>query len=374
MIREIIAKSILRRHKRIDSWFLSSYAINLYRGCTHNCVYCDGRDEKYQVEGEFGRDIAIKTNALELLDKELDPKRKRKPFDNGFFMVCGGVSDSYQPFEKKYRLSRNTLELLFKYGHPVHMLTKSTLIERDLELLQRINMQNKAIVSFSFSSVDDKISKLVEPGVSSPSQRLATIKKFKEAGIMCGIYLMPVIPFVTDTYEMIDQTVAKAKGAGADFVIFSGMTLKKGRQKAHYMKFLNQYFPELIPRYVQIYPDGNPWGAPKSDYAFSIEKIFDNVATNHGMPKRIPSTVFRPFVSRSELVTLILEQLDYLVKLKGKKSPYGHAAYSLSNIDKPIETLSTGELHDMRGIGPVTAKFIREIIETGRCRFYENML
>ncbi len=374
MIKEIAAKSILRKHKKIDSWFLSSYSINLYRGCMHNCVYCDGRNEKYQVEGEFGSDIIIKSNALELLDKELDPKGKRKPFANGFMVVCSGVSDSYQPLENINKLTRNTLELLYKYKHPVHILTKSTLIERDIDLLQKINLQNRAIVSFSFSSVDDKISKLLEPGVPVPSQRLETIKKFKEVGIYCGIYLMPVVPFITDTYEMIEQAVIKAKDAGVDFIIFGGMTLKEGRQKDYFMSFLKQHFPEQMSNYEKIHSDNNSWGSPDSKYMISIEKNFYNISTKYNIPKRIPSKIFQSLVSQSELVALILEQLDYLVKLKGNKSPYGYAAYSLSKINKQIETLSSEELLGIKGVGPVTAKIIQEIMKTGRCSYYEKML
>ena len=138
-VREIQAKSVLRKQKKIDSWFISHYGMNLYRGCTHDCAYCDGRTEGYYVEGEFGRDVAVKVNALEILNRELDPKRKRKPLKKGYFMVGGGVGDSYQPLEQKYRLTRNTLVLLEKYGFPVHILTKSTRVKRDMDILQRIN-------------------------------------------------------------------------------------------------------------------------------------------------------------------------------------------------------------------------------------------
>ncbi|MBN2039207.1 MAG: radical SAM protein [Spirochaetes bacterium] len=374
MIKEITAKSILRRYKKIDSWFISSYSINLYRGCTHNCVYCDGRNEKYQVEGEYGRDIEIKINALELLEKELDPARKRKPFGNGFMVVCGGVSDSYQPFEEKYMMSRRTLELIYKYNHPVHILTKSTLVERDIDLFKKINEQNKAIVSFSFSSVNDEISRLLEPGVPSPSQRLNTIKRFKDAGLTCGMYLMPVVPFITDSSEMIEQSVTKAKETGIDFIIFGGMTLKEGRQKDYFMNFLNKHFPQHTSAYEKIYSGNTTWGAPNPEYVFPAQEVFDTAATRFKVPKRIPSSVFKSLVSTDELVILILEQLDYLSKLKNKNSPYGYAAYSLSRIDKPIESLPIAELQEIKGIGPVTAKIVREIIETGKCGYYENLL
>ena len=374
MIKETVAKSILRKSKKIDSWFLSSYSINPFRGCTHNCVYCDGRYEKYNVEGDFSNDIVIKTNTVELLNKELNPAKKRKPFNNGLVMICSGVSDAYQPLEKNYEISRKTLELLLKYKHPAHILTKSSLIERDLDLLQKINNQNKAIVSFSFSSTCDKTSKLLEPGVSLPSKRLKAIKKFKESGISCGMYLMPVVPYITDTYEILEETIIKAKESGVDFIIFGGMTLKEGRQKDYFMDFISNNYPLLKSKYEHLYSSNNQYGGPNNNYADSLNKMFDTIASKHKMPKRIPSSIFKSFVSTSELVILILEQLDYLCKLKGFNSPYGYSAYSLSQLKTPIEDLFPEELLTIKGIGQVTAKLIKEIIDTKDCKYYNQLL
>lgn len=374
MIKEITAKSILRKQKRIDSWFLCSYGINLYRGCTHNCVYCDGRDEKYQVEGDFGSEISIKTNAIELLEHELDPSRKRKPMSNGFMFVCGGVSDSYQHFEKQYGLTRKTLELLHRFGHPVHMLTKSTLIERDLGLLNEIRKSRGAVVSFSFSTVDDSLGRKLEPGVPPPSARLETIKRFKDAGFSCGMYLMPVVPFITDSVEMIEQSVAAAKTAGVDFIVFSGMTLKPGRQKDYFKRFLNNSFPELVPRYDQLYSNNSPWGEPAGGDASGIEKLFVNAASKYRMPKRMPLGIWAPLVSRTEQILLMLDQLGYLADLKGLNNPYTQAGWSLSKSEVPIETLSSEDLCKFSGVGVFTAKLIHEITETGSCGYYEKLL
>jgi len=133
--------------------------MNLYRGCSHNCTYCVGRAEGYYVEGEFGSDVSVKINALEVLHRELDPKRKRTPLKPGYMLVGGGVGDSYQPIEEKYALTRKTLSLLYEKKLPIHILTKSTLVKRDIDIIEKINETNKAIVSFSFSSTDEKISK-----------------------------------------------------------------------------------------------------------------------------------------------------------------------------------------------------------------------
>ena len=145
-IIEIQAKSILRKYKRIDSWFISRYGMNLYRGCVHNCLYCDGRAEKYQVEGEFGTEVRVKTNAPEILTRELDPARKRKPLKRCFMMIGGGVGDSYQPPDVSYQLSRKILEIIERYGWPVHLLTKSTGVLRDLDVLRRIQQHYPVII------------------------------------------------------------------------------------------------------------------------------------------------------------------------------------------------------------------------------------
>ena len=124
IIREITAKTILIKPKKFESWFLGGYGMNLYRGCLHNCAYCDGRSERYNVDGDFGNEITVKINAEQLLHRELNPIRKRKPMNGGFIFLGGGVGDAYQNVEIKYKLARKALEKIHQYNHPVHILTK----------------------------------------------------------------------------------------------------------------------------------------------------------------------------------------------------------------------------------------------------------
>ena len=369
-VKEIQAKSILRKHKHIDSWFVSKYGMNLYRGCTHNCVYCDGRAEKYNVDGVFGQDVAVKTNALDLLRKELDPSRSK--LDPGYIMVGGGVGDSYQPIEKQYRLTRKTLELLDHYNFPINILTKSTLVERDIDIIKKINENKRAIVNFSFSSVDENVSSIFEPGVPIPENRLETIKKFKEEGIACGMFLMPVIPFITDSPKFLEESIKKAKKAGVDFIIFSGMTLKTGRQSNYFYNVLKENYPDLLVEYNNIY-QGDKWGSAKPEYYESINKTFSFLIKEYRIPPRIPSFLFKDFLKENDLVTVILEQLDYLCKLKNRNSPYRYAAYSISKLDKPISSIRN-KLQELKGVGPTTEKIILEIIDTGTSTYYEKLL
>ena len=372
-ISEIKAKSILLKRKRIDSWFISRYGMNLYRGCTHNCVYCDGRSEGYYVEGNFGEDVKVKVNAIDVLRKELfKDKNFKGKFKQGYIMLGGGVGDSYQPVEKKYNLTKNTLELIGNYNCPVHILTKSTLVKRDLEILKKINDKTKAIVSMSFSSVDDETSKIFEPGVPTPSERLEVLSKFKKEGISCGMFLLPVIPFVTDKPSLIEKSIKKASEIGLDFVIFGGMTLKKGRQKDYFMNVFEKNYPDLLVNYSNIYKD-DKWGNATSEYYKSLNNTFSYISRKYRINKRIPPHLFKDFLSENDLITIILEHMDYLLKLKGKKSPYGYAAYSISQIKKPLSSMKYN-LRKIKGVGQVTERIIWEILDTGNCKYYEKLL
>lgn len=371
-VSEIKAKSMLRKHKRMDSWFISRCGMNLYRGCAHNCVYCDGRSEGYYVEGDFGRDVSVKTNAAEILRRELDPKRKRVPFKPGFILLGGGVGDSYQPLEKKYCLSRKALELMVEFNHPVHVLTKSTLVTRDIDLLKEINRKSRAIVSFSFSSADDELSSLFEPHVPTPTERLKAITFLKTEGIACGLFLIPVIPFITDARALVDETIRKAKNAGVDFIIFGGMTLKEGRQKKYFYHELEKNYPDLLSEYNKIYR-GNKWGQASGRYYTAVNRLISDIAGKHNVPKRMPPEFYSDILDDNDLAAVVLEHIDYLLNLKGEKSPFGYAAYSISQLKEPLSSKKE-DLTGLKGVGRVTERIILEILETRRSTYLEKLL
>ena len=367
-IQEIKAKSILLKRRKIDSWFVSRYGMNLYRGCTHSCVYCDGRSERYRVEGVFGENVAVKTNAVEVLRKELKPIGRRVKLKPGYIMIGGGVGDSYQPVEEKYRLTRRTLQLLCEYRWPVHILTKSTLVKRDMDLIRRINQQNRAIVSFSFSSANDEVSAIYEPNVPSPSERLKTLAEFKKEGIACGMFLLPVIPYITDTPEMIVETLRKAREVGVDFVVFGGMTLKVGRQKDYFYKVLRENCPELMARYKEIY-EVNEWGQATHAYYSSINSVFNQTAKRFKLKRRMPPTFYRDILWENDLVVVMLEQLDYFLRSEGKRSSFGYAAYSISKLNTPLSALKS-RLRTISGVGEKAEQIILEILKTKRSTYY----
>ena len=371
-ITEIEAKSVLRRHRKIDSWFVSHYGMNLYRGCFHNCIYCDGRAEGYYVSGEFGEDVAVKVNAIEVLRRELDPKRRRKPLSRSYIMLGGGVGDSYQPIEKKYQLTRRALQLVHESGFPVHVLTKSTLVTRDVDILKEINEQSRAIVSFSFSSTDDRTSAIVEPRVPSPSERLDALRFFKGEGIACGMYLLPVIPRVTDTREFLEDAVMKASAAGVDFIIFGAMTLKEGRQKDYFAETIQDHYPQLAADYRRIYR-GSKWGEPAQEYVDSLNGTFGAIAKRYKMPIRMPPALYQGILGENDLVVVILEHIDYLLRMEGQRLPFGRAAYSISQVAEPLSELK-GKLREVKGVGEETERIVLEILETGKSSYHEQLL
>jgi DNA repair photolyase len=346
--------------------------MNLYRGCLHNCTYCDGRAEGYYVEGEFGRDISVKINAPEILRRELDPGRRRKPLKGGYFLLGGGVGDSYQPLEETYRLTRQALELMAEFNYPVQILTKSTLVRRDLDLLGRINRRSRALVCFSVSSVDERISRIYEPGVPSPAERLEALKGIKALGIPCALFLLPVIPFVTDTEQLIDAALQAATDVGVDYLIFGGMTLKQGRQSEYFLRHLARHHADYLDEYGKIYR-ADPWGQATAEYYRRLHERFRSIAGKYNLPLRMPPQLFSDLLDERDRVVVILDQMDYLFRMQGKASAYGSAARAVARLEEPIRD----QFRSAKPLPGITGKaraLIAEILATGSAEQYEQML
>jgi len=296
--------------RKIDSWFLAGCGMNLYRGCGHDCSYCDGRAEKYQVQGRFGSDIQVKMNAVELLRRELRLESAGQSElwpgarcrHGGFVLLGGGVGDSYQPAERHYSLARRVLELFAENAIPVHVLTKSTLVLRDADILERIARSAGALVSFSLSSADDELSSVFEPGAAPPSERLRAVAALRSRGINAGVFLVPVLPFLTDSAQSLDESVAAAAAAGAMYVVFGGMTLKPGKQKDHYLETLSQVRPDLVARCRELYaaPESERWGNAPGAYYATVNRDFAKAAQRHSMPIRIPLTLAAELLDSQE--------------------------------------------------------------------------
>lgn len=245
MIKEIQAKTILSHSKAPDPWFGIQYTMNLYRGCQHQCIYCDSRSECYQIE-DFN-DTLVKVNALELLRKELPGKRVKGT------VGTGSMNDPYAPVEIQYQLTRGALKLFVEYGFPVHVLTKSKLVTRDVDLLRQIEQDTQALVSFTITTCDDALGKKLEPGAALVSDRLAAMRFLTDCGIKVGVLLMPVLPFIEDNWENVRSIVELAHAHGAGWILAAfGMTQRKGSQE-YYLRQLEHLFPGVKEKHLQAF-------------------------------------------------------------------------------------------------------------------------
>lgn len=368
-VEELTAKSLLRVLQKIDSWFLSRAGMNFYRGCAHDCVYCDGRAEKYNVSGEFASDIGVKTNAIALLEAEL-AKMAMRGIEDGFFVIGGGVGDAYQPSEKEYEFARKALTIFHARSLPVHVLTKSTLVFRDIDILCDINAKKRALVSASFSSIDDAVSAHFEPGVPPPSKRLAMLAEVKKRGLSAGLYLMPLIPAITDSQEMIDAVFARAKDIGVDFIMAGGLTLKDGRQREYFNRTIHDLYPHTENEYRMLYR-GDIYGMAYGGYYASLNARILAAAQKYSMPIRIPRSVWPPLSINSRVI-LMLEHIDYYRQCMGTKPSLVFAAQAVGTLKGSLRELT--DVAMLNNVSDEAASVIREILDTGTSALYNNYL
>ena len=266
MITQITSKTILNHVKQPDTWFGLKYNMNLYRGCQHQCVYCDSRSECYRIKN-FA-DIQVKVNSLELLDDVLP--RKRILGTIGF----GAMNDLYMPIEREYKLARGALKIISHHGFPVHILTKSDLVQRDIDLLADIS-KVYAAVSFTITTADDELAAKLEPGAPQPSARYRVMRKLSDAGILTGVTMMPILPFLEDTKENIGEIVQQARDSGARYIIPAfGVSLRPGSRDYFYQK-LDRLFPGVKEKYIKEFGDSYQCSAPNWHdlNAFFFEEI-----------------------------------------------------------------------------------------------------
>ena len=248
--------------------------MNLYRGCQHGCIYCDSRSLCYHMNHRF-EDVAVKKNGVELL--ELALKRKRRPC----MIATGSMSDPYTPIEAELGLTRRALEVIERYGCGISILTKSDLILRDLDILRRINLRAKAVAQLTLTTMDDKLCRMIEPGVCPTSRRIEVLKAFQKAGIPTVVWLCPILPWLNDTEENIRGIVESCADAGVKGIIHFGMglTLRDGSRE-HYYSHLDRQFPGLKERTVRTYGSAYELRSP---HAQELEELFHRLCQRHGI-------------------------------------------------------------------------------------------
>ena len=256
----------------------SNNGMNIYRGCTHGCIYCDSRSKCYGFKHEF-EDIEVKINAPQLLEKALKSKRKK------CMIGTGAMCDPYLHIEENLKLTRKCLELIDQYEYGVAVQTKSTRVLRDMDLLKSINDKTKAVVQMTMTTYDETLCKILEPNVSTTKERFETLLQFKEAGIPSIVWLTPILPFINDTEENIRGILEYCVKAGVKGIICFGMgvTLRDG-DREYFYKALDKHFPGVKNKYIRTY--GNAYDIPSPNNE-KLLGIFKEVCVKNGMMYQI---------------------------------------------------------------------------------------
>jgi DNA repair photolyase len=338
------AKKILNRYKHADSWFWNVYSAHPYVGCEHACEYCYARQDKYlhtDTPDDFSRIIKVKRNAPQLLRKELKKARKG--------VIATG---DYQPAEEKFGLSRKVLEVMRDFAFPVHVIEKSDSVVKDIDVLKEINERAWVCVSFSFSTVNQELSRLFEPGAPSPERRLRAMKEISEADILTGANLMPVLPYITDSPDLMEDVIRKAKEHGATFVLVGGLTLDDNVRE-RYFRLLRARFPALVSAYEALYDsDGQKHSADISRKAITIIE-------KYGLKDRIP----RYCLNFNQKVAEKLFDNVYRIELESPKKawPYRKVAWLVDDLDRDIREIE--DLRTLQGVGEKLAEVLTTIID-----------
>ena len=250
------------------------YGMNVYRGCTHGCIYCDSRSRCYQFTHPF-EDIEVKRNAPELLEQALKTKRRKA------MIGTGSMSDPYMHCEEELGLTRKCLEILYRYGFGAAVQTESDRILRDADLLEKINERAKCVVQMTLTTWDDRLCRIVEPNVCGTKRRIEVLEEMERRGIPTVVWMTPLLPFINDTEENVTSILEECARVKVKGVVCFGMglTLREG-DREYYYAALDRHFPGLKERYIRTY--GNAYEVP-SPNAEKLTDLFRSFCRDHGI-------------------------------------------------------------------------------------------
>lgn len=246
--------------------------MNLYRGCTHGCIYCDSRSRCYGMEHAF-EDVEVKRNAPELLEAALRRKRHR------CMIATGSMSDPYLPLEDQEQLTRRCLAIIDRYGFGFTVQTKSDRVLRDLDLLRSVNRKARCVVQMTLTTRDEKLCRILEPGVCTTRRRVEVLNILRDEGIPTVVWLCPTLPFINDTEENVRGILSSCFEAGVHGILCFGMgvTLREGDREYFYAK-LDEHFPGMKDRYVRTFGNRYECSSPRND---ALMRVFRDECAAH---------------------------------------------------------------------------------------------
>ncbi|MCP8320849.1 MAG: hypothetical protein H3Z52_07910 [archaeon] len=355
-------RRILNVYKHCDGgWFWNKYSASPYIGCQYGCLYCyewDGKYNPYDDPEDFDKIIQIKENASELLKKEL----RDKPID----IISIG---DWQPVEAKYRISREMLKVILDLGFPVFINEKSPLVLRDLDLIKKINDRSYVNIGFSIiTTKDDDIRRIFEPKAPTVISRFEVMKRFSKEGVLTGTVFMPILPYIYDNDENLEEVVKKTKEFGGNYVLDAGLTLW-GYCKKKFYKTLEEFNQNLIPKYEKLYSDERVM----RDYYQKIHRKISRLCEKYEILNYIPRpTKFYPEnVRLNKEIAGILYLKARELQLSGenlyKEWAYRKAAWAIDELEKDIKEIyeEKGEkgLLEIPFIGRKLAEEIKELLK-----------
>jgi DNA repair photolyase len=367
---EIEARSILQKQKFRDNWFWNRYNLNPYRGCQFACNYCDAITEKYLVHEDyrdFLRIIYVKRNAPEVLEKEV---KKLKPD----VVAMSGVTDPYQPVDRKYELTRKILEIFAEHRFPVHIGTKSDLVLRDVNLLREIAEQTWCTVSLTIITFNKKLLPYLEPFAPSPEKRLEAVDKLNKEGVQAGVNFTPIVPYLLDSPENIEEVIKRASEHAEYILIGAAMTLRSN-QRIRFLELLKTNFPELMWKYEDLYGEQE---CPPQDYIVRSNRCAFGFCKKYGIKNYIePPSFAQPFEENFEVANLLL-LIAFFKEFKSANSysawAYHKASRAIENLNESIrDVYKRGNLREIPGVGASIAKIIQDFLVTGRSEKLEEL-
>ena len=248
--------------------------MNLYRGCAHGCIYCDSRSKCYQMNHDF-EDIEVKRSAADILESQLKRKRKR------CMIGTGAMCDPYIPLEEELRVTRQCLELIERYGFGLSILTKSSRILRDIDVLRAINDKSKCVVQITLTTHDENLCKILEPNVSTTLERVHVLEEMRAAGIPTIVWLSPILPFINDTEENLRGLLDYCAGTGVRGILCFGFgtTMREGSREYFYSQ-LDRHFPGMKERYIQQYGGAYSCLSPNNP---RLMRLFEDACKQRGI-------------------------------------------------------------------------------------------
>ncbi len=245
------------RKIQVKTMLSSKKSINIYQGCTHGCIYCDSRSDMYRL-GMF-EEVIVKENAVELLEKELSKKKER------FMITTGAMSDSYLPLEKDLEYTRRILELVYKYAYGIAILTKSNLLLRDIDLIDKINKQKRAVVMTTMTTYNESLCKVIEPYVSTTEERFKMLLECDKRGIDTVVWITPILAYINDTIQNINGLLEYCKKANVKAILTLGLGLTlRDSNKEYFYEQLDTFFPGMKDKYINTFGDSYSVGTVKN--------------------------------------------------------------------------------------------------------------